>query len=262
MKRSRLALLMCPAVLAVIALAVSCSDKGDGSAPLKSGGKYYTAGKDSSTPEASVNIPDVGALALNADAAALLDMQKEIKTVPQAFQAMLTTYDIDESDANLGKADATTPPMQAYVEDLLQGIKNSRARLKALAASKDITPESSNLDDRLKFQSQASQMNLTGIFKNMFNTAFMNRRVQEEKDTLKMVEDQIQPLMKDDDDLKAEYSTIHDEVAKRASRAQTVATGLTDGIGGLDDGMFDDIDPPQGPQAPTPPKPAAKDGGN
>lgn len=260
MKRVHVALVLCPSVVALVVAAASCSDKQEGSAS-KPTSKYY-AGKDGGgSPEAS--IPDVAGLLgpeLDPDATAgLMEMQKEVKTIPQALSALLTSYDIEEKEANLGKANGTTPPMQAYSADLLEGVKASRTRLKRLAAAKDITPRSTNLNDRLRFESQAAQMNLGGIFKNMFNSAFMNRRVEAEKAMLRLVENQLEPVMSEDDAFKDEISTIHGEVEKRLSRAETVKTGLTDGIGGLDDGMFEDIEPPEGPQPPQGPQAPAED---
>lgn len=254
MKRVHLAVFFGPPLLALFGLAASCTN-GKDPAAAKPSSKYHQ-GKDSGTLEASV--PDVDLPGLDPDAAALLDLQKEIKTIPEALQAIFTSYDIDEREANLGKANGTTPPMQAYVGDLLREVKASRARLKALAAQKNVTPRSSNLTERLKFQSQAAEMNLTTIFRNMFNSAFMTRRVQAEAEFLQLLENQIQPIMETDDDFKAEYALIHDEVAKRQARAETVKTGLTDGIGGLDDGMFEDIEPPPKPQGPTPPPDAGE----
>jgi predicted outer membrane protein len=248
-----------------MALAASCSEKQD-EAPRKPPGKYVQ-GKDSGAAEAS--IPDVGAgPAIDPDAAAaLLDLQREVKTVPQAVSALLTSYDLEVKEGEVGKTEGSTPPIKAYAGDLVEGVKASRARLKGLAAAKDITPRGTNLNDRLKFESQAAIMNLTGIFRNMFNTAYMNRRVEATKSLLRLLDDQIEPVLAEDEDFKAELEKVHAEVEKRLDRAETVRTGLTDGIGGLDDGMFAEQEGPQMPQPLQQPQPQqqqqpAKDAGD
>jgi hypothetical protein len=264
MKRVHLALFLCPALLAVMALAASCSDKQE-AAPRKPGSKY-TQGKDAGT--ADVDVPDVGpGMELDPDATAgLQELGKEIKTPAQAISALLTSYDVEVKEGEIGKAEGSTPPIKAYAGDLVEEVKGSRTRLRGLAAAKNITPRGTNVNDRIKFESSAALMNLTGIFKNMFNSHFMNRRVESTKAMLRMLEEQIEPVMGEDEDLKKEMATVHMEVEKRLNRAETVRTGLTDGIGGLDDGMFDEIERPQGPQAPQgPQQPPAeeppKDGG-
>lgn len=246
MKRVHLALIFCPSVLALVMAAASCSDKQDTAAPLKSTGKH-TPGKDAGTLDGSV--PDVNAPALQLDASALADLQKEVKTIPEALDVILTAYDIDDAEAKLGKAYGNTPPLQAYSHDLADEIAQSRARLKALYQSKDMTPKSNMLSGRLQFQSQAAEMNLTGIFRNMFNTNFAARRVQAEKDFLNVIESQLQPVMESDPDFKAEINTIHEEVSKREDRATALQEGVNNGTA---DGMFAEPDPPVAPQAPKP----------
>lgn len=254
MKRRSVAFVLIPSALLLGALAASCSAKPDATAK-KPASKYY-AGKDAGGPEAGA-IPDAEVPGFDPDAtAALLEMQKDIKTIPHALSALLTSYDIAEKEANIGKAEATTPPMQAYVHDLLEDIKTSRSRLRQLAAAKEVTPRSTNLNSRLKFESQAALMNLANIYQNMFNSAFMARRVESERSLLRLVEEQLEPVMSEDEDFKEEIRIVHGEVEQRLARAETVKTGLTDGIGGLDDGMFEEIERPQAPQAP---KPVAED---
>ncbi len=256
MNRVRLALFLCPSILSLVVLASSCSDKQD-DAPAKAGSKYHQ-GKDSGTPEGAAPEIDAAALlGLSPDAAGTAFDMREIKTVAQAFSALNTAYDIAEQEGELGKANTNTPPLQAYSHDLIEDVKASKARLKRVAQAKDITPRNSSLNNRMKFESQAALRNLTGIFRNMFNSAWMARRVEAERSTLGMIEQQIAPLMNDgdDEDLKREYSLLHDDAEKRLARAETVKTGLSDGVGGLDDGMFEDIEGPQAPEPPREPKP-------
>jgi Domain of unknown function (DUF4142) len=257
MKRVHLILLFPPAVVCLIALAASCSNKD--ASPLKPGTGRYYQGKDSGAEGGggpSGPVPEAGALDPDAMAAAF-EMQKEIKTVGQAFQAILTSYDNEVREGEFGQREAQTPPMKAYTGDLIEGVKKSRGRLKGLMAAKDVSPSRTNLTDRMKFESTASITHLTNIFKNMFANAYMTRRIDAAKGALRMLDEQIDPLMADDEDFKHEMDTIREEWNKRLTRAETVQTGLTDGIGGLDDGMFEEQDdpiPPQPPQAPQQPQ--------
>jgi predicted outer membrane protein len=253
MKRAHLALLLCPVVLAVVAIAASCSQKPDGQ-PLKAGGGKYYQTKDSGSEGGLATQPTPDVPKMDFDASALMDMQKEIKTVGQAFQVLMTAYDNEEREGEFGQQEATTPPMKAYTHDLIEGVKKSRSRLKALVAAKDVTLGRTSLTDRMKFESTASITHLTNIFKNMFNNAYMTRRIDAANNVLRMLDEQMAPLVADDEAFKNEIDTVRDEWNKRLDRAETVRTGLTDGIGGLDDGMFEDIDPPAPPQAPQGPQ--------
>ncbi|MBN9162924.1 MAG: hypothetical protein BGO98_19115 [Myxococcales bacterium 68-20] len=246
MKRFRIFLFSCLVALAMIAIAASCSDE-DGAAPRKSStGRYYRP-KDAGKPAGDVDVPPFDAGEFDVFAP---DMQipKEISTVGQAVQALITAYDLEVKEAEYGQANAQTPPIKAYAGDLIRDVKTSRARLKGLIASKEIAPRRTNLTDRLKFESQAALSQLTGIFRNMWLNLWVNRRIDSANNTRRMLNDQLEPILAEDEDFAQELETIRAELDARVDRAERVRDGLA---GGLDNGMFeemDDIPPPQKPQ--------------
>ena len=175
------------------------------------------------------------------------DMQipKEISTMGQAVQALLTAYDLEVKEVEYGQANAQTPPIKAYTGDLIRDVKTARARLKGMIAAKEITPRRTNLTDRMKFESQAALGQLTGIFRNMWLNLWVNRRIDSANNTMRMLNDQLEPIMIEDEDFKQEIETIRVELDARVARAERVRDGLS---GGLDNGMFeemDDIPPPK-----------------
>lgn len=244
MKRSRIFLFSCLVAIAMIAIAASCSDE-QGAAPRKPTGRYYHPKDSGKAGDVDVPPYDAGDFDVFAP-----DMQipKEISTMGQAVQALITAYDLEVKEAEYGQANAQTPPIKAYAGDLIRDVKTSRARLKGLVAAKEITPRRTNLTDRLKFESQASLSQLTGIFRSMWLNLWVNRRIEAANNTGRMLSDQLEPILKEDEDFAQEIETIRVELDARVARAERVRDGLQ---GGSDNGMFeemDDIPPPQKPQ--------------
>jgi hypothetical protein len=255
-------------LLALTMIAAACTQQTDtASARVKPTSKYQEP-KEAGPTDAGIGpLPDIDLPSL--DGSLFGDLQMGVKTIPQALSVILTGYDIDESEGNYGKANASTPPLMAYSNDLLKDIQEARTRLHALYTAKEVTPQSNNVSDQMKFQSQAAQMQLTGVFGNGgFDPAkFAARRTQAESSFLGIIEKQLQPVMETDDDFKAEIARIHEDVSRREARATALQNGVQNGTA---DGMFDQMDPVLGPnlgagaapqQAPKPtPKPEG-DGG-
>lgn len=247
MKRFRIFFFSCLIASTIIAIASSCSNEED-AAPRKSTGRYYRPKDAGKASDADVTPFDAGDFDVFAPD---MEIPKEISTVGQAVQVLITAYDLEIKEVEYGQANAQTPPIKAYTGDLIRDVKTSRARLKGLIAAKEITPRRSNLTDRLKFESQASLSQLTGIFRNIWLNLWVNRRIDSANNTMRMLNDQLEPVLKDDEDFAKEIETIRVELDARVARAERVRDGLQ---GGPDNGMFeemDDIPPPQKPQQTT-----------
>lgn len=254
MKRSRVVLFFCPSILAFIVLSASCSD-GTDKRSLKAGtGRYYQpkdAGDGSTSSSTSVSleggIPD----------APEIEIPRELQSVGQALQVLITAHDLEIKEGEFGKDNGKTPVMQAYCNDLIQDVKAARSRVKALAARRDVTPTRSHMIDRMRFESVASTSHLKNIFRNMFYDTYMTRRIDTANNLLRVIDDELAPLMMDDDDYEAELATTIAELEKRIARAEAVKSGLADGPTSSE-GMFEEIEGPAAP-SPIPREPRASD---
>lgn len=250
MNRFHLAILLSPVVFSAFAIAASCSANSDDD-PLKPGtGRYYQP-KDGGDPDAEAVIPEGGSFDVQRPD---IEIPKEITTVSQAVQVLLTSYDLEVKEAEFGKTHGNGPPIKAYAGDLIQDVKNSRGRLRGLIAAKDVTPTRTGMTDRMKFESQASISHLSNIFPAMFNSVFVNRRIDAANALLRAIDSQLAPVMEEDDDFKKELTTVRAELERRLERAETVRAGQAAGTA---DGMFptpEDPIPPQAPQAPQRPQ--------
>jgi len=282
MNRPRIIVLaLCPALIGLLTLAGSCaSEKSESTRrPISE----IIAPEEKPTPEAGAP-PDVGVLEVGD--ASMLEVLRDIKTVPQGIQALLASYEIEIREIELAQSLGNSVPLKAFCNDVIKEVKEERLRLRQLAADKDITPESTLLTDRMKFESQAAMVHLRSIFTYMFETSFCSRRIESNNTLLRLIDEQILPVFAEDAELKAEVVQVRNEVEKRRNRAERLQSGLADGPGGSE-GMFkeDAFDPkpvrkptsvtptvktdagaaPVAAPAPTssasPPAPAASDGG-
>lgn len=259
MKRSRVVLVLCPSIFAFLVIAASCTTETD-SKPLKAGtGRYYQpkdGGDGSSSSKSSTSleagIPDV----------ADIPIPRELESAGQALQVLITAHDLEIKEAEFGKSNVKTPVMQAYCNDLVQDEKASRARVKALAARKKITPTRSNMTERMRFESQASMSHLKNIFRNMFADTYMSRRIDTANNLMRVIDDELAPLLTDEA-FQNELATTRTELEKRISRAEAVKSGLGDGPTSSE-GMFEEREDPIGPIPPDEPaeEPPAETGGD
>lgn len=248
MKRFHLAILLSPLVFSAFAIAASCSATDD--AATKPGvGRYYQP-KDSGDPDSEAVIPEGGSLDVDRPD---IQIPKEITTMSQAVQVLLTSYDLEVKEAEFGKTHGNGPPIKAYTGDLIQDVKGSRGRLRGLMAAKDVTPSRTGMTDRMKFESQASISHLSNIFPSMFNSIFVNRRIDASNALTRAIDSQLAPVMEEDEDFKRELTTIRAEIGRRLERAEAVRAGQAAGTA---DGMFptpEDPIPPRAPQQPQRP---------
>ncbi len=264
MKRSRVVLFLTPSVLGLLVLAASCGEATDKKA-LKAGtGRYYQpkdGGGDGTSTSTSTSleagIPDAPEIML----------PKELSGPGQALQVLITSYDLELKEAEFGKSNGKTPVMQAYLTDLVKDVKTARSRVKALAARKKVTPKRSNMTERMKFESQASVSHLQNIFANMFLDTYLSRRIDTANNLLRLIDDELTPILGEDEDYQAELATTVSELEKRIARAEAVKSGLGDGPTSSQ-GMFEEIEGPTSPVVTQPepaeeeePAPPAGDGG-
>jgi predicted outer membrane protein len=255
MSQRRLALVMVPLVSATLLLAASCSDAGESSALKPGSGKVYQQPKDAGS-EASTDAARENDAASPSNEAGAPSMPRDISTTAQALQVILVAYDSEIQEGEIGKSNATTPPVQAFSTDLIDDMKSARTRLRSLASAKKITPSKSNLSDRMRFESQGAMSHLNYVLPKMFNDAYVNRRIATANSLLRALDEEIVPVVgTDDEELRSEIDTIHQETEARLSRAEAVKSGLSDP--GSSAGMFEDTDTP----APKPPTPVSSDAG-
>jgi len=242
MKRSRLFLLLGPCVSAFIAIVASCT-AGTDSKSLKAGtGRYYQPAKDAGDGSTL----DGMSLSLDADLPdVFFEMPRELKGPGQALQVLITSYDLESKEAEIGKFNGSTPAMKAYCADLMEDLKASRARAKALASKKKVALARSSMTQRMVFESEAAINHLQNIFKNMWNDAYISRRIDTANNMLRVVDDELAPILTDDD-YKAELATVREELDKRITRAEAVRNGLSEGTA---EGMFEVPGDPAGPLA-------------
>lgn len=262
MKRSRVVLFLSPSVVAFLVIAASCSDSTD-KKQLKAGtGRYYQPkdGGDGSTSSSSSS----SSLEAGLPDGPEIEIPRELKSAGQALHVLITAHDLEIKEAEFGKANGGTPLMAAYCGDLVQDVKAARARVKALAARKKVTPTRSNMSERMRFESQASISHLKNIFRSMFNDTYVSRRIDTANNLLRLIDEELAPILTDDD-YKQELTTTIAELEKRIARAEAVKSGLGDGPTGSE-GMFEEIEgptPPEGPPQPTEEPPAETgDGGS
>lgn len=260
MKRSRVALVLCPSILVIIAIAASCSVEADKKALKTATGRYYQpkdGGRDGSS-----NLGPTSNLEAGLMDAGDFEFPREIKNASQALQVLITAHDLEIKEGEFGKTNGSTPTMKAFCADLVEDVKVARARVKALAARKKVTPSRSNMTDRMRFESQASMSHLKNIFKNMFNDTYVSRRIDTANNLLRLMDEELAPILTDDD-YKQELSTTRTELEKRIARAEAVKSGLMDGPTSSE-GMFEEPDDPVSPLAHEPVSaspPQTSDGG-
>jgi len=268
MKRSRVVLFLTPSVLAMIVLAASCSDGTEKKSQKAGTGRYYQPkdGGDGSTSTSSSTSLEGGI----PDAPEMM-IPRELKSAGQALQVLITAHDLEIKEAEFGKDNGKTPVMQAYLNDLVQDVKAARARVKGLAKKKKVTPTRSNMTDRMRFESQASLTHLKNIFQNMFFDTYLTRRIDTSNNLIRLIDNELAPLLSEDEDYKEELATTVAELEKRIARAEEVKSGLADGPTSSQ-GMFEEIEGPVGPimdtedepeeeEPPAPPAPTG-DGGS
>ncbi|HVH40793.1 MAG TPA: DUF4142 domain-containing protein [Labilithrix sp.] len=250
MKRSLLVIGFSPTLLALLLLAGSCTSGKPGGGPKKQVSTYDPNAQDGDGGSSSAQARDGGELA--AGDAAELEPFKEIKNSAQALQVLITAYDMEIREGELGKTEGSTPPVKAFAADVVEEAKAGKARIRQAAANKSLTPASSLLTERMKFESQSSITHLKNIFQNMFNETWASRRIDAASNLLRVIDDELAPVLTDDD-LKAELATTRKETERRMARAETLRNGLLDGPGNAD-GMFPEPEDPE-PQ-PQPQQPA------
>ena len=97
----------------------------------------------------------------------------------------------------------------------------------------------------MRFESQASISHLNNIFKNMFADTYVSRRIDTANNLLRLIDDELAPVLTDDD-YKKELATTIGELEKRIARAEAVKSGLGDGPTSSQ-GMFEEIEEPAPP---------------
>ena len=254
---------LCPVLVAIVAIAGSCSSE------------ESTAAQKRPVTEMDPNADPSGSGGGDADAAALdggdlsmgdaeiPDLFRAIESLPQAFHVLITAYDIEIKEGEVGKYSGTTPPVKAFSADLVEDSKARKARVRQLAANKRITPASNRTSDMMKFESQASQSHFKNMFRNMFDTTFVSRRIDTANSMLRLIDEELTRLMTEDDDLKAELDTTRASRFSTSARAEALQGGLLDGRGGSE-GMFEENDPIPEPEPEPQPRPdpaRSEDGG-
>lgn len=228
-------------------LAASCGEEAE-KASLKPGsGKIYQQPKDAGA-EASPDAAPASDAAAAASEAGQPAMPKDIANTAQALQVVLVAYDAEIQEGAVGKSNGSTPPVQAFANDLVDDMKTARSRLRSLASAKKITPSKSNLSDRMRFESQGAMNHLNYVLPKMFNDTFINRRIATANGLLRALDEEIIPVVgTDDEELRSELDTVRSETESRLSRAEAVKSGLSDP--GSSAGMFDESETPAPPRA-------------
>lgn len=259
MKRLFLALSFAPLLFALTVAAACSSSSKQTAKPVST----YDENVDDSSGDggngnySSTTHPDAAGLT-GIDGAAI-DPLRRISSPAEALQILITAYDLQTKDGELGKEQGNTPPMKAFAGDVEQEGKDGKARIRQVAANARITPKNSMLNDQMKFESTSSMQHLNNIFRNMFNSSWCDRVSESASSLIRTIDQDIAPLVEDDDALKQAVATTRAQAEKRHDRALAVKGGLGDP--GNADGMFPEPEDPE-PQPTTPdPNAAAADGG-
>jgi hypothetical protein len=254
MKRSRLVIALSPTLLA---LALACSAGKQNANAKRDVATYDPNSDDGDGGSGNAPLHDVpDASALTMDAA--FNPLKRIDTPAQALQVLITSYDDQITEGQIGLDNGNTPPMKAFAGDVVQEGKNGKARIRQVAANAHITPASSMMNDQLKFESAASVMNLQNGFRNMFADSWCRRISDSAGALVRSIDQDIMPIITDDT-LKAAVQQTRDEADKRQQRANAVRSGLNDP--GNANGMFPEQEDPAPQPQPQGNNQAAGDGG-
>lgn len=223
MKHPHIVALLCLAVPSGLAVALSCSkNESSADAPLVPGdGVDYTSSGGTEDPAASSSESEQG------DPNAR-PPTREVTSNAEALQVLLTASDAEIAESEVAKNRARVDDVRAYAEDIIGELNDMTSRLRTVGARNGFTPIANALSDRMRFESASAVVHLQNLFPDMFDRAYMNRRVDLQKKLIESIDRDLIPVVTDSD-FQDELSRIRGETQSRVQRAERVLSVLPSG---------------------------------